>query len=58
MSLVLGQVGAVQGGALALGEAGAAGAAREQAILPGLAEPAGDGEVSGTASAEVGAVGN
>jgi hypothetical protein len=51
--LVLGQVGAVQRGPLALGEAGAAGAAIEQAILAGLAEPAGDGEVSGAAAAEL-----
>ena len=55
--LVLGQVGAVQRGALAFGEAVAAGAAIEQAILPGLAESAGDGEVSGVAAAEVGASG-
>src|SRR5580700_292591 len=54
---VLGQVGAVQRGPLALGEPGAAGAAVEQAILPGLAQPAGDGEVSGVAAAEVGAWG-
>jgi hypothetical protein len=40
-----------------LGEPVAAGAAIEQAILPGLAEPAGDGEVSGAAKAEVGASG-
>src|ERR1700730_1916916 len=55
--LVLGQVGAVQRGALAFGEAGAAGAAIEQAKLPGLAESAGDGEVCGVAAAEVGALG-
>jgi hypothetical protein len=55
--LVLGQMGAVQRGALALGEAVAAGAAREQAGLPVLAEPAGDGEVSGAAAAGVGASG-
>ena len=35
----------------------ATGAAIEQAILAGLAEPAGDGEVSGAAAAEVGASG-
>ncbi len=44
--LVLRQVGAVQRGTLAFGEPGAAGAAIEQAILPGLAESAGDGEIS------------
>ena len=55
--LVLGQVGAIQRGALAFGEAVAAGAAIEQAILPVLAESAGDGEVSGVAAAEVGASG-
>jgi len=55
--LILGQVGAVQRGPLALGEPVAAGAAIEQAILPGLAESAGDGEVSGAAKAEVGASG-
>src|SRR5947209_7355436 len=55
--LVLGQVGAVQRGALAFGEAGAAGAAIEEAELALLAEPAGDGEVSGIAAAEVGAAG-
>jgi hypothetical protein len=54
---VLGQVGAVQRGALALGGAGAAGAAIGQAILPVLAESAGDGEVSGVAAADVGASG-
>src|SRR5262249_57983492 len=51
------QVGAIKRGALALGEAGATGAAIEQAILPLLAEPAGDGEVCGAAAAEVGAAG-
>jgi hypothetical protein len=55
--LVLRQMGAVQRGALALGEPGAAGAAVEQAILAGLAESVGDGEVSGAASGEVGASG-
>ena len=55
--LVLGQVGAIQRCALALGEAGAAAAAIEQAKLPVLAKSAGDGEISGTAAAEVGAVG-
>src|SRR4051794_7646853 len=54
--LVLGQVGAVQRRALALGEAGAAGATIEEPILPGLADSAGDGEVCGVAAAEVGAV--
>ena len=53
----LGQVGAVQRGALALGGPGTAGAAVEQAILAVLAESAGDGEVSGAAAAEVGASG-
>jgi hypothetical protein len=56
-NLVLRQVGAVERGPLAFGEAGAAGAAREQAILPGLAESAGDGEISGIAAAEVRALG-
>src|SRR5262249_16632881 len=55
--LGLGQVGAVQRGALALGEPGAAGAAVEQTILAGLAEAAGDGEISGAAPAEVGTSG-
>jgi hypothetical protein len=54
---VLGQVGPVQRGALAFGEAGAAGAAIEEPKLPGLAESAGDGEVCGVAAAEVGASG-
>ena len=36
---------------------GAAGAAIEQAILPELAESAGDGEISGVAEAEVWALG-
>jgi hypothetical protein len=53
--LVLRQVGAVQRGALAFGEPGAAGAAIEQAILSGFAESAGDSEVCGVAAAEVGA---
>jgi hypothetical protein len=48
-------VGAVQRGALAFGEPGAAGAAIEQAILSGFAESAGDSEVCGVAAAEVGA---
>jgi len=52
---VLGQMGAVQRGPLALGEAVAAGAAIEQAILVEFAESAGDGEVSGAAATEVGA---
>jgi len=51
--LVLGQVGAIQRSTLSLGESGAAGAAIEQAKLPGLAQPAGDGEVSGAAAAVV-----
>ena len=55
--LVLGQVGAVERGALAFGEPVATGAAREQAKLPGLAESAGDGEVSAVAAAEVGTLG-
>ena len=55
--LVLGQVGAVQRGSLAFGEPVMTGAAIEQAELPGLAEAAGDGEVSGVAAAEVGALG-
>src|SRR5207245_7326720 len=55
--LLLGQMGAVQRGALALGEAGATGTAIEEAELPVLAESAGDGEVSGVAASEVGAAG-
>ena len=55
--LVLRQVGAVQRGTLAFGEPVAAGAAIEQAILPELAESAGDGEISGVAEAEVRALG-
>ena len=54
---VHGQVGAVQRGALALGGPGAAGAAIEEPKLPGLAQSAGDGEVSGIATAVVGASG-
>jgi hypothetical protein len=50
-------MGAVQRGAFAFGEPGAAGAAVEQAILAELAEVARDGEVSGAAPAEVGASG-
>src|SRR5262249_54892985 len=55
--LLLGQMGAVQGGAFAFGEPGPAGPAVEQAILAELAEAAGDGEVSGAVPAEVGASG-
>ena len=55
--LVLGPVGALQRGTLAFGEPVATGAAREQAKLPELAESAGDGEVSGVASSEVGTSG-
>src|SRR5258707_2166743 len=55
--LVLGQVGAVERGPLALGEAGAAGAAIEEPKLTGLAESAGDGEVCGVAAGEVRASG-
>jgi hypothetical protein len=54
---VLGQVGPVQWGALAFGEPGATGAAIEESKLAGLAESAGDGEVSGVATAEVGTSG-
>ena len=53
--LVLGQVGAVQRGALVLGETGLRDAAREQTISPVLAESAGDGETSGSAASMVGA---
>jgi hypothetical protein len=55
VDIVLGQVGAVQRGALAFGEPGTAGAAIEQPILSGLAESASDGEISGITAAEVGA---
>src|SRR5262249_19538839 len=55
--LVLGQMGAVQRGAFAFGEPGAAGAAVEQAILAEFAEAAGNGEISGATSAEVRASG-
>ena len=51
---LLGEVAAIQRRALALGEAGAAGAAVEEPKLPGPAESAGNGEVSGVAAAEVG----
>ena len=44
-------------GALAFGEAGPAGAAVEEPILAVLAEPAGDGEISGAASSGIGASG-
>jgi hypothetical protein len=53
----LGQVGAIQRGPLAFGEAGAAGAAVEQPILAVLTEAAGDGEISRAAASEVKAVG-
>jgi hypothetical protein len=43
---LLGQVGAVQRGALAFGEPGPAGAAVEQPILAVLAQPASEGESS------------
>jgi hypothetical protein len=54
--LVLGQAGAEQGGALALGEARLAGPAAEQAALLG-AVACGGGQVSLAALAVVGAVG-
>src|SRR5262245_16614982 len=54
---VRGQVGAVQRGAFALGEAAPAGAAVEEPKLAELAESAGDGEISGVAASEVGAAG-
>src|SRR5262249_32255200 len=54
---LLGQVGAIQRGALALREAGAAGTTIEQAILAVLSEPAGDGEVPGAAPSGVRAPG-
>jgi hypothetical protein len=50
-------MGAVQRGTFALGEPSAADATVKQAILPGLAEPAGDGEVFGAAPGENGASG-
>jgi hypothetical protein len=50
-------VGPIQRGALAFGEAGPAGAAVEQPILPVLAEAAGEGEISGTAASGVGTIG-
>jgi hypothetical protein len=55
--LVLGQVGAVQRGALAFGEPGPAGAAVEQPIWAVLAQPASDGEISGAASSGIRASG-
>jgi hypothetical protein len=55
--LVLGQAGAIERGALALREAGAAPPAIELTELPLLAESAGDGEISGAAASEVGAAG-
>jgi hypothetical protein len=55
--LVFSQVGTVQRGALAFGEAVAAGAAIEQPILLGLAQTPGEGEISGVSAAEVGALG-
>jgi hypothetical protein len=45
----LGEVAAVQRGALALREAGAAGVAVELAVLLVFADPAADGEVAGVA---------
>ena len=54
---LLGQVGAIQRSAFAFREAGATGATGEQAILAMLAEVAGDGEISGAAASEVGALG-
>jgi hypothetical protein len=55
--LVLGQVSTVKRSALAFGEADAAGTAIEQSILLGLAQSAGEGEVSGVSATEVGALG-
>jgi hypothetical protein len=55
--LLLRQAGAIQRCALAFGEAVPAGAAIKQAKLAVLAESAGDGEISGAATSEVGAVG-
>jgi hypothetical protein len=55
--LVLRQVGTEQGRALALGEAGAAGGAVEQAVLLVAAVAHADGEVSAVTPAVVGAVG-
>ena len=55
--LVLGQVGAEQGRALALGEAGAAGGAVEQAVFMAAAVAHADGEAPGVTPAVVGAVG-
>jgi RHS repeat-associated protein len=55
--LVLRQVGAEQGRALALGEAGAAGGAVQQAVLVVAAVAHADGEVSAVTPAVVGAVG-
>src|SRR5579871_1152522 len=51
------QPGAVKRGALALGEAGLAGAAVEQPILPGLAVMAADTQVAVAPLAVVGAIG-
>jgi len=55
--LVAGEPGAEQGRALALGEAGPASAAGEQAVLAAGAVAHADGELSGVAAAVVGAVG-
>jgi hypothetical protein len=52
--LVVGEAGAEQGGALALGEAGLAGTAGEHAALLVLAVAEGDTEVGAAAAAVVG----
>jgi hypothetical protein len=49
------QVGAVQRGALTLGEPGPPGAEVEEPIQTVLAQPAGDGEIAGAAPSDVGA---
>jgi hypothetical protein len=48
-------MGAVQRGALALGEPSPAGAAVEEPIVAVLARPAGDGETGGAAPSDTGA---
>src|SRR4051812_33950439 len=57
MDLLAGQPGLLEDGALALGEAGLAGAAVDHADASGLAAVAAEGEVSVAPAAGIGAVG-
>src|SRR3954452_16432479 len=57
MGLLVGQAGLLQDGALALGEAGLAGAAVDHPDASSLAAVASEGEITDTSSAGIGAVG-